>query len=204
MQASMERQRESVRKQQAAHPASTMEKSSGFFTTRWQSAAPSHAAWDSGTSDSSNNCDPITAPDLDSIVLAAADRESLKPSLLRAVIRKESAGRPCAVSPKGAQGLMQLMPETQSQLGVSDPFNPKQNIDAGARFLRQLIDRYGGDLSLALGAYNAGPGRVDATGRVPNIPETQDYVRTILSSLTREAENRETNASEEARSGPQD
>jgi hypothetical protein len=199
MQSSLDRQKESVRKQQAKGSVAN-ERSSGFFTTPWQSSRTSttdSAFETSGSSPGNTACDPITAPDLDSIVLAAADRESLKPSLLHAVIRKESAGQPCAVSSKGAQGLMQLMPATQLQLGVSDPFDPKQNVDAGARFLRQLIDRYSGDLSLALGAYNAGPGRVDAVGRIPKIPETQDYVRTILSSV-----ESETTPPGEARSGP--
>jgi soluble lytic murein transglycosylase-like protein len=78
---------------------------------------------------------------------------------------------------------MQLMPATAAQLGVDDPFNPAENIAAGSRFLRQMLDRFNGDLSLALGAYNAGPSRVEAAGGVPPIPETQAYVQAILDSV---------------------
>src|SRR5205085_361018 len=98
--------------------------------------------------------------------------------------RQESGSRPCAVSAKGAQGLMQLMPATSQQFGVADPFDARQNIQAGAKFLKQLLTRYGGDVTKALAAYNAGPGRVDqAGGAVPGIPETIHYVSSILSSL---------------------
>jgi len=75
-----------------------------------------------------------------------------------------------------------LMPATANQFGVPDPFNPAENVEAGAAFLKQLLERYGGDLSLALGAYNAGPAKVDAAGGVPKIPETQEYVNRILST----------------------
>ena len=125
----------------------------------------------------------MTEPALASLIDDAAKREDLKPGLLRAVVQKESAGRPCAVSPKGAQGLMQIMPATAADLNLSDPFDPKQNIDAGARFLKQLLTKYSGDLSLALGAYNAGAGRVDKEGGVPQITETQDYVADILTKI---------------------
>jgi soluble lytic murein transglycosylase-like protein len=124
--------------------------------------------------------------DLDGTIRAAANREGLDAGLLRAVIRQESAFDPCAVSPKGAMGLMQLMPATAAGLGVADPFDPHENVSAGARFLRTLLDRYKGDLPLALGAYNAGPGRVDAFGAIPPIPETVDYVRKILKLLARD------------------
>jgi len=87
------------------------------------------------------------------------------------------------VSKKGALGLMQLMPATVVGLNVEDPFDPKENVDAGARFLKQLLQRYGGDVALALGAYNAGPARVDAAGDVPAIPETMDYVNDILTQI---------------------
>jgi soluble lytic murein transglycosylase-like protein len=80
-------------------------------------------------------------------------------------------------------GLMQLMPASASQLGVSNPFDPEANVDAGAKLLKELLTRYGGDLPLALGAYNAGPARVDAAAGVPGIPETQEYVKRILSGL---------------------
>jgi soluble lytic murein transglycosylase-like protein len=105
------------------------------------------------------------------------------PKLLRAVMERESGFHPCAVSPKGAKGLMQLMPDTAAQLGVKDPFDPKENVDAGAHYLKQMLDRYKGDLSQALGAYNAGPAAVDQAGGVPDIPETLDYVKSILQKL---------------------
>lgn len=110
----------------------------------------------------------------------AAKQEDVDKDTLRAVMQQESAFRPCSVSPKGAMGLMQLMPATASQFGVSDPFDNERNVEAGATFLKQLLVRYGGDLTLALGAYNAGPAKVDASGGVPDIPETQNYIKQIL------------------------
>jgi soluble lytic murein transglycosylase-like protein len=129
------------------------------------------------------NCPPLAEEEADDLIGAAASRQALSPALLRSVIKQESAFRPCAVSIKGAQGLMQLMPATAEKLGVTDPFDPRQNVEGGAAFLRQLLNHYGGDLKLALGAYNAGPGRVEASGDVPNISETQNYVSSILDDL---------------------
>jgi soluble lytic murein transglycosylase-like protein len=131
-----------------------------------------------------SGCGAVPQPDLDSMVRAAAARESLEPALLHAVIGQESQFRPCAVSSKGAMGLMQLMPDTAADLGVADPFDPEQNVNGGARLLRLLLERYQGNLALALGAYNAGPGRVDRFGAIPRIPETMDYVRKILTVLS--------------------
>ena len=129
-------------------------------------------------------CEPVPEASIAPIVLEAAQREGLEPKLLSAVIQQESAFRPCAVSQKGAQGLMQLTPDTSTQFGVKDPFDPKQSIDAGAKYLKELIGRYSGNLAVALGAYNAGPAKVDAAGgAVPPIPETTDYVSQILSRL---------------------
>lgn len=129
-------------------------------------------------------CDPVPEASIAPILLEAAQREGLEPRLLTAVIQQESAFRPCAISHKGAQGLMQLMPDTATQFGVKDPFDPKQNVDAGAKYLKELISRYSGNLAVALGAYNAGPAKVDeAGGVVPSIPETTDYVSQILSRL---------------------
>jgi soluble lytic murein transglycosylase-like protein len=111
---------------------------------------------------------------------AAAERSKVNPVLLREMVRQESGFRPCVESSAGAQGLMQLMPSTQSHYGVTNPFDPEQSLEGGAKYLRDLLDRYGGDVLLALGAYNAGPGRVDRAKGVPAIPETQNYVRSIL------------------------
>lgn len=120
------------------------------------------------------------------VLHAIADRHaaqhSISPALVRAVIQAESAWNVRAVSVKGAQGLMQLMPATASDLGVSDPFDPEQNIRGGVKYLRFLLDRYDGNFELALAAYNAGPGAVDRHGRkVPPYRETQAYVRKIVS-----------------------
>ena len=111
----------------------------------------------------------------------AADRYGVDSNLVHSVIRVESAFNPSAVSRKGARGLMQLMPRTASALGVRDAFNPAQNIDGGVRHLRSLIDRYGGNLPLALAAYNAGAQAVDWYRGIPPYPETQQYVARILS-----------------------
>jgi soluble lytic murein transglycosylase-like protein len=117
---------------------------------------------------------------------AIADRHAtdlaVSPALVRAVIQAESAWNVRAVSAKGALGLMQLMPATATDLGVTDPFNPEQNIRGGVKYLRFLLDRYDGNFELALAAYNAGPGAVDRYGRkVPPYRETQAYVRKIVS-----------------------
>lgn len=117
------------------------------------------------------------------MIKEAAAREKIKEDLVRAVIERESAFRPCAVSPKGAQGLMQLMPGTAAELGVTDVFDPKQNIDGGTRYLKQLLDRYEGKTELALAAYNAGPARVDKAGGVPAIEETRAYILNIMSKF---------------------
>ena len=123
------------------------------------------------------------AQDLEQIIAQAARTYNLPPGLLRAVIQVESGGNPRAVSPAGAQGLMQLMPETARGLGVQDPFDPEQNVMGGARYLRQLLDRYGGDLDRALAAYNAGPGAVERYGGIPPYQETQTYVRKVKAAM---------------------
>src|SRR5208283_1202097 len=126
------------------------------------------------------DCDPLEEKLVNPLIDDAAKQNGLEPKLIRAVVERESAFRPCAVSAKGAQGLMQLMPETAAELGVADPFDPKQSVDAGARYLKQLIDKYKGDLPQALGAYNAGPQNVDDSGGVPDLQETRDYVDAVL------------------------
>ena len=129
-----------------------------------------------------SDCDPLPASELDPLIEDAAKQHDLQPALLRSMVNRESGARPCAVSPKGAMGLMQLMPATAAQLGVKDPFDPKENLNAGAWFFKQLLTIYD-DLPLALGAYNAGPARVNAIDGIPPIPETQEYVRKIMSTL---------------------
>jgi len=116
---------------------------------------------------------------IDAAIEQAAARHNVDPNLVRAVIKVESNFNPHAVSPKGAMGLMQLMPATARELKVSDAFDPAQNVDAGVRHLRTLLDNFGGDPRLALAAYNAGQGAVLRHGGVPRFAETQNYVRRI-------------------------
>jgi soluble lytic murein transglycosylase-like protein len=116
----------------------------------------------------------------DDVILEHARRNNVRQSLVRAVIQVESAFNPYARSPKGAMGLMQLMPATAQQFGVKNPYDPEQNVGAGVAYLRQLLDRYDGNEELALAAYNAGPGAVDRHGEsVPPYRETQQYVAKI-------------------------
>jgi len=116
---------------------------------------------------------------LDRIVREAAQRNKLDPALVKAVISTESGWNPRAVSRKGAVGLMQLIPSTAQRYGVNNAFDPAQNIEGGTRYLRSLLDRYNGDLTKSLAAYNAGERTVDVNGGVPAIPETQRYVQKV-------------------------
>jgi soluble lytic murein transglycosylase-like protein len=134
----------------------------------WTASAPAFA------------CDPVSSPELAKMIDEVSEKQGVNKELVREVARQESGFRPCAVSDKGAQGLMQLMPETQAQFQVADPFDPKQSLEGGSKLLKQLLDRYNGDLTKALSAYNAGARRVDQAGGVPDIPETQNYVLSIL------------------------
>jgi soluble lytic murein transglycosylase-like protein len=118
--------------------------------------------------------------DLRALATAAAKRHGLDPALVLAVANVESGLRPSAVSPKGARGLMQLMPPTARDMGVTDVFDPLQNLEGGTRYLRELLSRYDGDLKRALAAYNAGPGAVDKYKGVPPYRETLAYVRRVL------------------------
>jgi soluble lytic murein transglycosylase-like protein len=112
-------------------------------------------------------------------ITAAAERNGLDPALLAGLIKQESGFKPDARSGAGAQGLTQLMPGTAAGLGVSDPLDPVQSIEAGASYLKQQLDRFGGDVARALAAYNAGPGAVQKYNGVPPYRETRDYVRIV-------------------------
>jgi soluble lytic murein transglycosylase-like protein len=130
------------------------------------------------------DCPAMTPADVKPIITREAEKHKLDTRLVQAVVETESAYSPCAVSSAGAMGLMQLMPATAESLQVTDPFDPNQNITAGTAFLKQMLERYGGDVAKALAAYNAGPARVDAAGGIPAIPETQEYVRKIMGKIT--------------------
>jgi soluble lytic murein transglycosylase-like protein len=171
----LEKQRESVERQQQAIRRQLGEKALAgdnrvrpFIEPMGALAAPP--------------CTSLDNDKFNGLVSAAAEEQSLDPALLIAVIRQESGFRPCAVSVKGALGLMQLMPGTARELRVADVFNPEQNIRGGAAYLRQLLDRYKGDLRLALVGYNAGPGRADQPSGLYPL-ETQNYVANILAEL---------------------
>ena len=121
----------------------------------------------------------FTQEQIDAAIDQAAARHNVDASLVRAVIKVESNFNPNAVSRKGAMGLMQLMPQTARQLNVSNPFDPEQNVDAGVRHLKKLMESYGGDLKLSLAAYNAGAGAVARSAGVPRFAETSNYVKRI-------------------------
>jgi soluble lytic murein transglycosylase-like protein len=117
--------------------------------------------------------------DIDAAIEQSAAKHNVDPNLVRAVIKVESNFNPNAVSRKGAMGLMQLMPQTARQLRVENPFDPGQNVDAGVRQLKQLMENYGGDVKLTLAAYNAGAGAVARSAGVPHFRETRNYVKRI-------------------------
>jgi soluble lytic murein transglycosylase-like protein len=123
----------------------------------------------------------FTQRDIDAAIDKAASRHNVDPNLVRALVKVESNFNPNAVSRKGAMGLMQLMPQTARQLNLKNPFDPSENIDAGVRHLKQLLESYGGDVRLSLAAYNAGSGAVARSRGVPNFAETRNYVRRITS-----------------------
>lgn len=133
----------------------------------------------------------------------AAGAAGLDPALVLAVVVRESAGDPGAVSPRGALGLMQLMPATARELGVGDPSDPMQNLVGGSRYLAAMLRRYDGDLDLALAAYNAGPGTVDRLGRrVPNYPETRRYISAVKDLARRLGAELGTNLVTREQTGP--
>jgi soluble lytic murein transglycosylase-like protein len=127
--------------------------------------------------------------DLPALLDAAGTAHRLDPDFLASVVKAESGGRPQAVSKAGAQGLMQLMPETAADLGVTDSFAPKQNIDGGTAYLDALLQYYGGNVRLALAAYNAGPAAVDRYGGIPPYPETRRYVARVIHDFNRRKRN---------------
>lgn len=119
-------------------------------------------------------------PPFHNIILAAANEHSVDPALIRAIIMAESGNNPKAVSKVGAKGLMQLMPRTAKSLGVKDPFNPEHNIYGGVKYFKKLLDRYDGNINLALAAYNAGSRKVLEYKGVPPFPATRIYIRKVI------------------------
>jgi soluble lytic murein transglycosylase-like protein len=121
----------------------------------------------------------FTQHEVDDAINKAASRHNVDPNLVRALVKVESNFNPNAVSRKGAMGLMQLMPQTARQLRLTNPFNPEENVDAGVRHLKDLLDNYGGDVRLSLAAYNAGKGAVARSSGIPHYAETRNYVKRI-------------------------
>lgn len=176
MAASLAKQRVAVLQQVSGVMGKAPTPAASFFTVPWvETPVPF----------STPPCDPIPAAELDKLVEQNSQEQGVKADLIRGVIAQESGARPCAVSWKGAQGLMQLMPATSELFGVRDPFDPHQNVEAGTKLLKQLLTKYKDDVSLALAAYNAGEGRVDRDGGVPQIQETQNYVSDIQAKLSK-------------------
>ena len=122
-----------------------------------------------------------TKKDYDRIITVKSSKYKIEPAIIRAVITAESNWNPGAVSNKGAIGLMQLMPSTARDMRVINPLDPEENIEGGTRYLRHLLNRFNGDIELALAAYNAGPARVEKSGGIPPIPETKKFVKKVLS-----------------------
>ncbi len=136
----------------------------------------------------------INRDGVEALVREAAERHHVDPALVRAVIETESNWNPGAMSRKGAMGLMQLIPTTAQRFGAYDAFNPKQNVDAGVRYLKMLLERFNGNLDLALAAYNAGEGAVDRAHGVPSYRETRNYVQKVQDAYYRPGSGRLDNA----------
>ncbi len=168
---SIDRQTDAVRRQLKGSPTA------GFFTLPPPQPLSPPLAFQAEA------CDALPSTETDSPVTASSRPEGAEPELTRSAIRQESASFPCAVSTTGATGLMQPVPQKAADLEVGDPFASRDNVAAGTELLRELLQHYDGDLALTLGAYNAGPNRVDADKAIPSIPETTNDVQRILSLL---------------------
>ena len=150
-----------------------------------ETPAMSNGAKAEGFERQSNSFPPRPTPNISEVVNEASGKYRLDPDLVNSVIKAESDFKVRAVSPKGAQGLMQLMPGTASQLGVPDAFDPEANVNGGTKYLRELLERYNFDLVKALAAYNAGPQRVEKFGGVPPFYETRAYVARIVKDFNK-------------------
>ena len=163
------------------------------------SALSKAASRRSGDNSATPGVPQASRQEIERLIQQTAERHKVDPALIRAVIAAESAYQPGATSRKGAQGLMQLMPGTAQQLGVGNAYDPRQNIDAGVRYLRALLEKYDGDLDKALAAYNSGEGAVARAHGVPNYPETRAYVRKITDNYFHPGSGRQPNPLERAR-----
>jgi soluble lytic murein transglycosylase-like protein len=170
-----------------AEPPVSRSKSPVRLAAKTAAAAPSSL---SGTPSPQR----LPQAELERIVQETAVRHRVDPALVRAVIAAESGWKPDAISRKGALGLMQLVPGTAGDLGVTNAFDPAQNVNGGVKYLRMLLERYNGDLDKALAAYNAGPGAVDRARGVPNYPETRAYVQKVTNTYFQPGSGRASNA----------
>jgi hypothetical protein len=153
-------------------------------TEQGQSVIPPAPATARGTAPTATGALPAASPIKD-LITSTASRHQVDPDFVASVVKAESGFNPTAISPKGAQGLMQLMPQTAARLGVGDAFDAAANLEGGTKYLRRLLDQYGGDAAKALAAYNAGPGRVEQYGGVPPYRETRAYVARIIEDYSR-------------------
>ncbi|MCC7342619.1 MAG: lytic transglycosylase domain-containing protein [Bryobacterales bacterium] len=179
-----------------ARQASSIQKQIGrtrgsgtFFISSWFTDAPPASSFAPASTLAANapeDCEPLDAAIAEAYIRDSAKREGVSSDLIREVVRKESGFRPCAVSPKGAMGMMQLTAATAASLGIDDPYDPRQNIDGGVRLMKRLLEKYKGRPDLALAAYNAGEGAVNAHQGVPAYDETQEYVSTIMKRVFEE------------------
>jgi soluble lytic murein transglycosylase-like protein len=164
-------------------PGTAAQASSASFAAQLQSATAASAATPVASASAAGATAGVSAlpagTPYAAEITAAASRHGVDPALLAGLVEQESNFNPSAGSPAGAQGLTQLMPATAASLGVTDVHDPVQALDGGAKYLRQQLDRFGGDVARALAAYNAGPGAVERFGGVPPYAETQEYVRRV-------------------------
>ncbi|MBI4461218.1 MAG: lytic transglycosylase domain-containing protein [Acidobacteria bacterium] len=166
----------------AAEPLSAHRDSDGrvVFTNEEASYySASQGSVRASSADSSRQPSPTSTSRIHDLIEGVAELHRVDPALIRAVVQVESNFNPFAVSPKGAMGLMQLIPTTARRFGVRNVFDPRANLDGGVRYMKYLMELFGGDLRLALAAYNAGENAVSRIGRIPSFPETRNYLRKI-------------------------
>jgi soluble lytic murein transglycosylase-like protein len=126
---------------------------------------------------------PTTKVEVQALIARVAKEQDFDPKIIRAVVEAESSYNPYDVSKSNAKGLMQLMPDTAKEMGVNNPFDPYENLTGGTKYLKQMMARFPGRMDLALAAYNAGPGKVERAGGIPEIAETRNYVKKIMTRL---------------------